>query len=72
MCEVENGYELVSGMTTSNDDITSLECHGDESLKDDAITKPIIESSLFGDTENLLKIDPSRKGQFQTFTSRHS
>lgn len=62
MFEEENGYELVHKMTESSEDLTSLpNASGDTNQEDHDSSKPV-QASLFGESEDILNRDPSRKG----------
>lgn len=78
MIEEENGYELVNKMTESNEDLPATSpidsnfhgglpsATGDEAGQDGAVNT--VKSSLFGATEELIQIDPSRKGPRDWFS----
>ena len=61
MSEEDNGYELVNKMTESNEDLPVNASPVKES-GDVEEGENTVKSSLFGATEDLIKIDPSRKG----------
>ena len=73
MIEEDNGYELVNKMTESNEDLPAdigdNQQHPVSETGDmDGVggvenAEEVVKSSLFGATEDLIQIDPSRKGK---------
>ena len=66
MFEEENGYEVIQKMTESSEDLASLPNASGDTNQEDDCARPV-QASLFGESEDILNRDPSRKGYIYIF-----
>ena len=62
MFEEENGYEVVHKMTESSEDLASLPTASGDTNQEVIESSSPVQASLFGESEDILSRDPSRKG----------